>query len=181
MSRDRENTATNNPANDRVAGNTRQALALLRPQLWKFAYKLTACADEADELVQAAYERGLSRLHQWQPGTQLHSWMYRVIYSIYVNKIQYEKLRQGQGDKFGSDNQLPATMQDDNEVELEYKRLIQALRKIPAAQRNALILVAVKGFTYDEAARLLGVPVGTVRSRVFRARSVLLSLWQDRS
>lgn len=145
----------------------------LYPRLRRFAYGLTGSLDQADDLVQAAYERALGRLDQWLPGTRLDSWMFRIIHTIRINRLRADRVR-------GAHLQVvdPDTRQGgDLARELETGLTLDAVRKflltLPDDQRAVMMLVCVEGHSYAEAASAMGVPIGTVTSRLGRSRQAL--------
>ncbi len=148
----------------------RAALVALGPRLRRFAYGLTGSPEEADDLVQSAYERALKRSEQWQTGTRLDSWMYRIVQTIWFNRLETQKTRNrhlltisaGMEPAYDGDTQI--------ESRLTLERIREFVWQIPEEQRVVLLLVAVEGLTYKEASDVLGVPVGTITSRLGRAR-----------
>ncbi len=154
--------------------DVQQALVDLQPRLRRFARGLCGSLDDADELVQAAYERALTRLHLWQPGTRLDSWMFRIIQNLRFNQLRAAKVRQPadiEPEALGGpavDASLHAGLM------LEKVRLCMA--RLPDEQRAALVLVAVEGLSYKEAADVLELPVGTLTSRLGRARKALAEM-----
>lgn len=146
-----------------------EMIALL-PRLRRFALALTGKADVADDLVQATCERAIRHLEQWTPGTRLDSWMYKIAQNLHRSQIR------------DSSNRLrileerlpvlPAVLDGaeaaDNAATLaQVRALVLAL---PAEQRAVLMLVCVEGFSYQEVADMLELPLGTVTSRLARAR-----------
>jgi RNA polymerase sigma-70 factor (ECF subfamily) len=149
------------------------ALTALRPRLRRFAYGLCGSVDDADDLVQAAYERALQRLHQWRDGTRLDSWMYRIVQSIHFNRRRAERVRH---DHLASLAEGVAEVVDpaqEAEGQIALERVRQCVWKLSEDQRACLLLVVVEGLSYQEAGDVLGVPVGTVTSRLARARTTL--------
>ena len=145
-----------------------QLIAIL-PRLRRFARALTDSAEEADDLLQDALERGLSRLEQWQPGTRLDSWMYRIIQTVRLGQLRSpERRKRGE---MPPDDQIKGV---DGVREAEARALLQEVRrafeKLPDEQRAVLVLVCVDGLAYREAAEIMGIPIGTVMSRLARAR-----------
>lgn len=145
-----------------------QLIAIL-PRLRRFARALTNSAEEADDLLQDALERGLSHLDQWQPGTRLDSWMYRIIQTVRFGQLRSpDRRRRGE---MPPDDQM---MGADGVREAEARALLQDVRrafeKLPDEQRAVLLLVCVEGLAYREAAEIMGIPIGTVMSRLARAR-----------
>ena len=151
------------------------ALAGLRPRLRRFAYGLAGTMDEADDLVQAAYERAFSRLHQWQPGTRLDSWMYRIVQSMWINQGRARRVREAHRQRTqASEEARVFEGQRALDAQLTLAAVRERLALMPEPQRAVLLLVAVEGLTYEEAAAVLEVPVGTVTSRLSRARRFLV-------
>lgn len=147
-------------------------MALL-PRLRRFARNLTGDADNADDLVQMACERSLERLDQYRDGTRLDSWLYRIVYTQWIDRTRRRQRR-------SAHTAALRDLQDINEAGMSSpKRLVsfmdvkKALGQLAQENRAAILLVAVEGYTYSEAASVLGVPTGTVASRVARARSNL--------
>jgi RNA polymerase sigma-70 factor, ECF subfamily len=155
-----------------------QALLALRPRLRRFACGLTGSLEEADDLVQAAYQRAIERQDQWEPGTRLHSWMFKVAHSLWVSRRRHAAVRAGRGEPVDPDTLIGCDGERVAQARLtlaDVRRLVAAL---PREQRAALMLVAVDGRSYAEAAGVLGVPPGTVASRVARARLALAEAFE---
>ncbi len=148
-----------------------QLIAVL-PRLRRFARGLTGSAVEADDLVQAACERALSRAHQFREGTRFDSWMFRIVQTIWIDQLRARETRreeaEDEGTHVGTDE--PARRA---EARLALHEVRVALRELPAEQRVALLLVTVDGLSYKEAAEVAEVPVGTIMSRLARARVAL--------
>jgi RNA polymerase sigma-70 factor, ECF subfamily len=148
-----------------------QLIAVL-PRLRRFARGLTGSAVEADDLVQAACERALARQHQFQEGTRFDSWMFRIVQTIWIDQIRSRDVRKEDGDvaeeRLGSDEPVRRV-----EARLALAEVRRAVDRLPPDQRAALVLVTVDGLSYKEAAHVVGVPVGTIMSRLARARIAL--------
>ncbi len=144
----------------------------LMPRLWRFALRLTQHQADAEDLVQRSYLRALERRHQWQPGTSLVSWVFAIMHSIWMNELRSaQRRREGSlaADQEFDDVIEPSTSADP-EYKLMCKQVVQAVNALPEAQRIVMTLVAVEGLSYREAADVLDVPIGTVMSRLARAR-----------
>jgi len=149
-----------------------QLIAAL-PRLRRFARGLTGSASEADDLVQAACERALMREHQFQEGTRFDSWMFRIVQTIWIDQLRSRDVRKEDGgelaeDRLGTDAPVRWT-----EARLALAEVRQAVECLPADHRSVLMLVTVEGLSYKEAADVVGVPVGTIMSRLARARAAL--------
>jgi RNA polymerase sigma-70 factor, ECF subfamily len=148
-----------------------QLIAML-PRLRRFARGLAGTAAEADDLVQAACERALAREHQYQEGTRFDSWMFRIVQTIWIDQVRARDVRKEDGD--GADERLGSDAPVRRiEASLALAEVRQAVQQLPPDQRTTLMLVTVEGLSYKEAAAAVGVPVGTIMSRLARARIAL--------
>jgi len=148
-----------------------QLIAVL-PRLRRFARGLSGSAADADDLVQAACERALARQHQFQEGTRFDSWMFRIVQTIWIDQIRSRDVRKEDGDvaeeRLGSDEPVRRV-----EARLALAEVRRAVNHLPPDQRTALLLVTVEGLSYQEAADVVQVPIGTIMSRLARARMAL--------
>ena len=148
-----------------------QLIAVL-PRLRRFARGLSGSVSDADDLVQAACERALARQHQFQEGTRFDSWMFRIVQTIWIDQVRSREVRKEDGDiaedRLGSDEPVRRV-----EARLALDEVRRALDHVPPDQRAALLLVTVEGLSYKEAAEVVQVPVGTIMSRLARARIAL--------
>jgi RNA polymerase sigma-70 factor (ECF subfamily) len=148
-------------------------LVALLPKLRRFAYGLTGSMDEGDDLVQAACERALSRVDQFEPGTQLHSWMYSIIRSVWIDDLRRRKRRGTTVDLADLAEHPGGDAEVEAESRLRLADVWRAVERLPPEQRDVLLLVSVEELAYRDAAEVLGVPIGTVMSRLSRARLAL--------
>jgi RNA polymerase sigma-70 factor (ECF subfamily) len=153
-----------------TAGSVREAIIAALPRLRRFCWALAGNADDGDDLMQATVERALDRAHQFEEGTQLNSWLFRIARNLRIDAAR-QSARRG----------LHMTIEDAPEQQGEDGRELvenrselaaaqRALQALPEDQRATFVLVVVEGLSYREAADLLEVPVGTVMSRLARAR-----------
>lgn len=146
------------------------------PKLRKFAGKLTRNATEADDLLQSTLLRALEKKTYFETGTDLFKWSSKIMYNIFVTDYRRKTKFETQYD--------PATqienrsVEPDQQTKLEVKALAEAMEHISPEHREILVMVCVKGMQYQEVADLLAIPVGTVRSRLSRARSQLIVLME---
>ncbi|MFO1372269.1 MAG: RNA polymerase sigma factor [Candidatus Competibacteraceae bacterium] len=145
----------------------------LLPRLRRFAYGLSGSLDEADDLVQSTFERALSHLDQWQAGTRLDSWMYRILHSIRINRLHAENFRTRKFDDSDPDEQIGGDSAREIEAKLTLEAVRQFIWKLPEDQRTILLLIVVEGVSYKDASDMLGIPIGTVTSRLARARMAI--------
>jgi RNA polymerase sigma-70 factor (ECF subfamily) len=167
-----EKPETNAIGSDRADGRTRMGrdIVALLPRLRRFAAGLTGSVQEGDDVVQSACLRALERYHQWEPGTRLDSWMFRIIRNLWLDrgKSAWNRLVRSDPDALVQIADHSVGRQIEVRDELACARA--AIAALPEAQREVLLLVTVEGFTYEAAADVLGVPLGTVMSRLARAR-----------
>ncbi|MBB4658840.1 RNA polymerase sigma factor [Parvularcula dongshanensis] len=141
------------------------------PALHRFAFTLTRNEDRANDLVQDCVERCLRKQHLFD-GQNLRSWMFTVCRRVFLNQIRRDKVR---GTPVDMDDAPQAKLSIDaaQEEKMHYQDVVEGFRDLPHNDKVVLSLVAIEGLKYEEAAELLDVPVGTVRSRLSRARSRL--------
>lgn len=148
--------------------DSRSLLAEL-PRLRRYARALVGERAAADDLVQDTLERAWARLTQWRPGSDLRAWLFSIMHNLRVDQLR----RPGPAFLTG-DGELPElpvrATQSDN---LELGDLAAALERLPEEQRAVLLLVALEEMTYEEVAATLGIPLGTVMSRLARGRDRL--------
>jgi len=149
-----------------------QILAAI-PSLRAFAISLSGNVDRADDLVQETILRALANIQSFQPGTNLPAWLFTILRNLF--RSEYRKRRREVEDADGS---LAETLKShpDQIGRVEFQEFRAALAQLPAEQREALILVGASGFSYEEAADICECAVGTIKSRVNRARSRLAKL-----
>lgn len=157
----------------RVEPQIEKEMIALLPRLRRFALSLTRSGPAADDLAQAAIERAIVNLDKWEPGTRLDSWMYRIAHNLHLNEARSQKTR---GEKHGI-IQMDSERSVDGEraviARLEFSAVSAAIALLPGDQRQALLLVAVEGRSYQEAAEITGASVAAVTSRIARAREAL--------
>jgi RNA polymerase sigma-70 factor, ECF subfamily len=144
------------------------------PRLRRYARALTRSGDRADDLVQDTLLRALSKAHLWQAGTDMRAWLFTIMHNQHVNTVRRESREQGTVDIDAMSSSLVATT--DPTAFRQLRELEFALARLPDEQREVILLVGLEGMSYETAARVLGVPVGTVRSRLSRARDTLRRL-----
>ena len=155
---------------------TRAEIARHLPRLRRFARALTGQVADADDIVQIAMERALTRLDQFQEGTRLDAWLFGIVRNAWIDEARSRTRRA----KVFAPPELGESVGDDGasavHAKLEADDVWAAMRRLPEDQREAVALVCVEGLAYREAAETLGVPVGTVTSRLARGREALQRL-----
>jgi RNA polymerase sigma-70 factor (ECF subfamily) len=143
------------------------------PRLRRYARALTGERSAADDLVQDTLERALSRFHLWRQGSDLRAWLFTIMHNIYVNQARARMRRQHEALETEPAAEAVRAPEPDW---LELRDIDGALARLPDEQRAVVLLVGLEQFTYEEAARVLDVPIGTIMSRLSRARERLRAL-----
>src|SRR5437879_12837363 len=153
--------------------SVRDAMLAAVPSLRAFAISLCGNVDRADDLVQETLLRAMANIDSFQPGTNMSAWLFTILRNLF--RSEYRKRRREVEDTDGSYAEtLKSHPEQQSHVEFEEFRA--ALSKLPTDQREALILVGASGFSYEEAAAICECAVGTIKSRVNRARTRLAEL-----
>ncbi len=149
-------------------------IAVHIPRLRRYARALVGDASRADDLVQDTLERALRKFTLWRHGSDLRAWLFTIMHNIFINQLRANRLPSVPLDDTG-ENTLAAPPAG-QEQQLQIRDLMTALRHLPAEFRAVVLLVGLEELSYDEAARVLGVPRGTVMSRLARGREKLQAL-----
>lgn len=144
------------------------------PRLRRYARALVRDVGAADDLVQDCLARALSRLHLWQEGTNLRAWLFTILHNQHVNRIR-ESIRAGTPVELSEAGALLSQPANQDGC-LELRDLERALARLPEEQRAVILLVGLEGMRYEHAGAVLGIPTGTVRSRLSRGRDALRRL-----
>lgn len=148
-----------------------QRLVDLIPRLRRYARALAGERAAADDLVQDTLERAWSKLHLYRRGTDLRAWLFTVMHNVHVNRLRAAKPTDP------LDDDLPELAQRAPQTDaLLVRDLDRAIARLPADQRAVLLLVTLEEMSYEEVARTLGIPIGTVMSRLSRAREKLRAM-----
>ena len=151
-------------------------LAGLLPRLRRFAHALSRNSADADDLTQATIERALRSRDQWQAGTKLDSWCYRIMRNLWIDTARAtarRTTREAPEEEGLSVGQDPRGAMD---ASVDLKRIMTAMSQLPDEQREVVALILIEGFGYREVSEMLGLPIGTVSSRLVRGRTVLLAM-----
>ena len=149
------------------------------PRLWAFALRISGDRHDAEDLVQRACVRALERAHQLQPDTAPLSWMFSIVHSTWINELRSRSVRKRSSMEWDDDflENLADPVDKGPEAQLMHGQVISAVGRLPEAQRVVMLLVAVEGLSYQEAADVLEVPIGTIMSRLSRARQAVGALF----
>ena len=152
------------------AEQVKRDLVALLPRLNRYARNLTRSRTDADDLLQATCTRVLDRWTQFQPGSNFDRWAFTVMSSISRNHLRADNVRFGSGQVDAAEELQANDSPDRNKFRDE---VFTQLENLPDAQRQVLTLVYIEGYTYQETADILDVPVGTIMSRIARGRARL--------
>lgn len=158
----------------------RRELVGLLPKLRRFAMTLTRNASDADDLVQEACERAITRSHLWNGEGRLESWIYAMTRNLWVDEVRKRKVRTGSGTvDFSEQDDLHIEASADKAVYA--KQLHKLIMTMPEGLSSVFLLVNVEGHSYREAADILGIPIGTVMSRLSTARIRLAAMISEQT
>jgi RNA polymerase sigma factor (sigma-70 family) len=153
-------------------------LAALLPRMRRFARSITVHREDADDLVQVAMERALGRSEQYTEGTRLDSWLFRIIRNAWIDEVR-SRMRRDQ--VFAPEEDGEHVGDDAAEAQQQRMAVQKAMSLLSEEHRMVIGLVLVDGLPYKEAAEVLGIPMGTLTSRLARARDALQKLLSDES
>jgi len=153
--------------------NEAQRLVELIPRLRRYARELVGDRATADDLVQDTLERAWAKLHLYRRGTDLRAWLFTVMHNVHVNRVRAARITDPLEDE------MPELAQRAPQGDaLMVRDLDRAITRLPAEQRAVLLLVTLEEMSYEQVAAALGIPIGTVMSRLSRARDKLRAMMQ---
>ena len=139
--------------------------------LRRYARALLRNSADAEDLVQEALTRAVARADSFQAGTNLRAWLFTILHNVHVNQVRSKAARPQEVDVDDVESKLVSPARQEERVEL--REMMRVVDELPEEQRKVLLLVALEGLKYDEVADMLGVPIGTVMSRLSRAREAV--------
>ncbi len=155
----------------------RAELRSLIPRLRRFGHALTGSTDDGDDLLQDALEKALSREGQFQTGTRMDSWIYKIMQNAWIDRKRSAASRgrvvqplEDEHYAIGEDGR------DSFDAKIALRQVSEMMQRLHVDERSALVLVSIDGQSYQQAADTLGIPIGTVMSRLARARNKLMRL-----
>ena len=151
----------------------RKAIVTLLPRLRRFAWVLSREEAAADDLVQATVEKCLAKQDYWQAGTRLDSWMYRIMRNIWIDEARLRSRRRETTGPQAEAALIPDPLVAPPETRLQALSVESAVAELPSEQREVVALVLIDGLAYRDASAVLGIPIGTLTSRLSRARAAL--------
>ena len=148
--------------------STGEQLVALLPRMRRYALSLCRHSTTAEDLVQSACLRAMAAQDSWQPGTNFNAWVFRIVRNLWIDQLRHRKVTGHEADLDAAE-QLAASGAD-GEEQLFVQQVRRAMADLPEEMREVVSLVCVEELTYREAAEILNVPLGTVMSRLARAR-----------
>jgi RNA polymerase sigma-70 factor (ECF subfamily) len=181
LSNQAEFRSVNNPVSESsvpagTAGFRDEDLAAVIPRLRRYALVLTGNPVRSDDLAQDTLRRAWEKRSQWRPGSDLRAWLFTIMHNLFVNQLAATRREAANASLDAEDEGGPPlhlTGDDDPTRRIELQEVMRQVQRLPAEQREVLMLVAVRGLRYEEISAELGIPIGTVMSRLSRARDKL--------
>ncbi|MDP3898058.1 MAG: sigma-70 family RNA polymerase sigma factor [Mesorhizobium sp.] len=158
----------------------RGAILAELPRLRRYARALMRDRESADDLVQDCIEKALERIDNWQTGDNPRRWLFTIMHHIFIDQLRKVK-RRGAMVSISAQHENAFVTQPTQLETLQAREVLEALQTIEPDRRSALVLVSVEGMTYAEAATVLGIPAGTLMSRIARGREELRLQLEDAS
>ena len=155
----------------------RETIAAMKaeiPRLRRFARYMTRDADYSDDLVQECLTRAIANIDSWQPGTNLRAWLFVILKNVFRNDKR--RAQHDMAYRNGLERDAPLVVQADQHHHLVLSEVQEAFLRLTEDHREVLMLIAVEGLRYEEAASILNISVGTVKSLLSRARMALRAL-----
>jgi RNA polymerase sigma-70 factor (ECF subfamily) len=156
--------------------NFGEQVGMLLPRLRRFARALTRHPQDADDLVQLAVERALTRRQQWRPESSLTNWMLAIVRNAWIDETRWRRRRDA---VMAPEDEAAEVGDTGTDRDIDLWSIQSALERLPQEQRLAVALVLVEGLSYREAAQVMDVPIGTLTSRLSRGRLALQSMLAD--
>ncbi len=154
-------------------------LTQLLPRLRRFAHALSRNPADADDLTQATVERALRSREQWEPGSRLDSWLYRIMRNLWIDTVRSRGRREAHEAPEDEAQTVGSDPREALDASLELQRAMAAMERLPGEQREVVALILIEGFGYREVSEMLGLPIGTVSSRLVRGRTALLAMLSE--
>ena len=157
-----------------VSTSFEDELTALLPRMRRFAHTLSRNGTDADDLTQMTIERALRSKAQWQPGTRLDSWVYRIMRNLWIDTVRSRSRKE----RFEAPEEEAEALGEESNLEtvIDLRRAMDAMQRLPGEQREVVALILIEGFGYRETAEMLDLPIGTVSSRLVRGRTALLEM-----
>ena len=151
-------------------------LTALLPRMRRFAHSLSRDPADADDLTQATVERALRSRAQWEPGTRLDSWLYRIMRNLWIDTVRSRSRKEDLHSPVEEAERIGEDPREAIEASIELGKAMAAMQRLPDEQREIVSLILIEGLGYRECSDVLGLPIGTVASRLARGRTALLQM-----
>jgi RNA polymerase sigma-70 factor, ECF subfamily len=148
------------------------------PALRRYAAALLRNREDADDLVHDCLVRALDKLHTRRDDADVRAWLFAIMHNLFISQLRRAKARPA-GESLDETHEAAMSMRGDQESRLNWRDLLRGLNQLPVEQRTVILLVSVEDLSYAEAANVLGIPVGTVMSRLARGRERLRQLTEE--
>jgi RNA polymerase sigma factor (sigma-70 family) len=156
-----------------------EGLTELLPRLRRFAHTLSRNTPDADDLTQATIERALRSRAQWEPGTRLDSWLYRIMRNLWIDTVRSRRRKEDLHAPVEQAEEIGADPRSAIEASIDLQKVMATMQRLPDEQREIVALILIEGVGYRECSEILGLPIGTVSSRLVRGRTALLQMIGD--
>jgi RNA polymerase sigma-70 factor, ECF subfamily len=153
-----------------ITSQDAHTIATYIPHLRRYARALTGDATTADDLVQDTLERAWKRFSLWRPGSNLRPWLFTIMHNVFINELRSKP--RNQPTRYPAEISVAAPQEE----RLKLRDLNNALRELSPEHREVVLLIGLEQMSYDEAAKILGIPIGTVMSRLSRGREQLRTI-----
>lgn len=151
-------------------------LSALLPRLRRFAHALSRNPADADDLTQMTVERALRSKSQWEPGTRLDSWLYRIMRNLWIDTVRARGRREDLHAPVEEAERIAEDPRAGIEAAIDLNKAMAAMQRLPEEQREIVALILIEGLGYRECSEILSLPIGTVSSRLVRGRIALLQI-----
>ena len=159
-----------------TSGSFEDQLIACLPRLRRFAHALSRDSADADDLTQMTIERALQARAQWQAGTRIHAWAYRIMRNLWIDTVR-SRGRKAKVEAPPQDAEaIGHDPRDGIEAGIDLQRVMAVMERLPDEQREIVALILIEGFGYRETAEMLDLPIGTVSSRLVRGRNALRAM-----
>src|SRR5690349_17328376 len=148
------------------------------PALRRYAAALLRNREDADDLVHDCLVRALDKLHTRRNESDVRAWLFAIMHNLFISQLRRAKTRPG-GESLDESHEASMSMAPDQETSLHVRDVVEGLNRLPVEQRSVILLVTVEDLSYAETAQVLGVPIGTVMSRLARGRERLRQMLED--
>ena len=151
-------------------------LTALLPRLRRFAHALARSPSDADDLTQMTVERAIRSRSQWQPGTRLDSWLYRIMRNHWIDTVRSRARKEDLHAPVEDAERIGEDPRSAIEASIDLQKAMSAMQRLPDEQREVVALILIEGLGYRECSEVLGLPLGTVSSRLVRGRLALVQM-----